>query len=291
MVTIKLSGGLGNQLFQYAAARSLSIYKKASLLIDLQEYEFSQKRTYRLNCFKINENLEGSNNKGTKYSYFTMNKKIKNILSKFHSYIPLPINYYFDHSWKTNFNFYKLSYNVTLEGSFANLFYFDSIRDILINELQLKEDLVSSDFIQYHKLIEQTNSVSLHIRRGDYVAEKQTLFAQLECEYYLHSFDYMNKHQKNLCFFIFSDDITWAKQNLSYLPNCYFVENLPDYQDLVIMSSCKHNIIANSTFSWWAAYLNQNPKKIILYPYKWYKQDELNAKKKIFLPTAWIEIK
>lgn len=305
MVTIRLSGGLGNQLFQYAAARSLSIYRKTSLLIDLEEYRDSRKRSYSLGYFTIESKINSKLNNELKDDS-KIKKKIKFALSKLNLYIPLPINYYFDHTWRTNFNFYNLPDNVTLEGSFANLFYFDKFRECLIKELQLKDNFLSSDFTQYLEKIESTNSVSIHIHRGDYV-EENNFFCNLNNEYYSRCYKYVNSHlhQKNICFFIFSDDIAWVKQNLVYLinpvinlksavsysQNFHFVENLPDYQDLILMSSCKHNIIANSTFSWWAAYLNKNRNKIVLYPYKWYTKEKLNNKKRVFLPTDWIEIK
>lgn len=129
--------------------------------------------------------------------------------------------------------------------------------------------------------IRKTNSVSLHIRRGDYITSKITNKFHGTCclGYYKKAMKLINKKVKNPKYFVFSDDIYWVKKNLEIKNAFYVDDNVGDksYIDMQLMSMCKHNIIANSSFSWWAAWLNNNPNKIVIAPKKWFNDPGMDT--------------
>jgi hypothetical protein len=141
--------------------------------------------------------------------------------------------------------------------------------------------------------IMDTNSVSLHVRRGDYLINPRAkqLLVVCDAEYYLKSVEIMSSKVERPHFYIFSDDIKWAKENIIMPFKTTFVgENGPrkSYEDLRLMSLCKHNIIANSSFSWWGAWLNENPNKIVIAPKQWFRSSEKDTKD--LIPESWLKI-
>jgi hypothetical protein len=158
-------------------------------------------------------------------------------------------------------------------------------------EFTLKEPLSAISQEYTNKILDTKNAVSIHIRRGDYVLNTSTNKHHGVCnlDYYEAAVEYIREKIESLTFFIFSDDIAWVKENLK-LDNAVFVSSpeIKDYEELILMSKCKHNIIANSSFSWWGAWLNQNPDKIVIAPRQWTTKktaDELDI-----LPKSWIQI-
>lgn len=260
MKIIKIKGGLGNQLFQYAYGRSL-IEKNKEVIFDIsffKEKTTDISRPFLLKKFNIPESL------------IFINKK-SNLLIKLFEKI-----------------YSKLSGNYNL---FQSEKYFKSIEKIIRNELTLKESLspIAQEFVQQIK--NNSKSVSIHVRRGDYITNAKTNKYHGTCDlsYYEHTILKIRELVLSPHFFIFSDDIEWVRENLK-LDNTTFISNpnLTECEELMLMSNCKHNIIANSTFSWWGAWLNQNPDKIVIAPKQWTankKSDELNI-----LPKTWTQI-
>ena len=139
-------------------------------------------------------------------------------------------------------------------------------------------------------MISQTNSVSLHIRRGDYVSNQKTNQTHGTCDldYYQRCITEIEKEVENPYFFVFSDEIEWVKENLKINhPAEYVDQNTGDksYEDMRLMSQCKHNVIANSSFSWWGAWLNSYPDKIVFAPKRWFASDKHNTKD--LIPEGW----
>ena len=134
--------------------------------------------------------------------------------------------------------------------------------------------------------------MAIHVRRGDYINDKKTSLVHNVCDlnYYERAIDVIKAQVNNPTFFVFSDDIEWAGENLPVNPNARYVSNLEgeDYEELILMSMCEHNIIANSTFSWWGAWLNQNPNKIVIAPKQWLV-NKTSAELDI-LPKDWLKI-
>ena len=120
--------------------------------------------------------------------------------------------------------------------------------------------------------IKTTNSVSLHVRRGDYLNLKN--IGVLDVDYYKQAVAYIRKNVEKPTFYIFSDDLDWCKKSLGFLDDCIYVDRTEtEIDDLKLMSCCQHNIIANSSFSWWGAWLNKNPKKTVIAPKSWLLND------------------
>jgi hypothetical protein len=140
--------------------------------------------------------------------------------------------------------------------------------------------------------IGQSNAISLHVRRGDYVHNSNTLATHGLCslDYYQTAINYITERVAQPNFFIFSDDITWVKDNLKVDFKCRFVDHnhgTESYNDMRLMSLCQHHIIANSSFSWWAAWLNPNHKKIVIAPRQWFVND--NNVSDLF-PQNWVKL-
>ncbi|NHZ85962.1 MAG: hypothetical protein GWP19_08785, partial [Planctomycetia bacterium] len=181
--------------------------------------------------------------------------------------------------------------NVYLTGYWQNNDIIEEYKNLLSNELLLKHPL-STNSETYLKSITSTNSVAIHFRRGDYINKPNASKVHASCSmnYYYNGIKYIQKKNDDLHYFIFSDDITWAKNNFTFNTNVTYIDDdEPAYEHLYLMSQCKHQITANSTFSWWAAWLNLNKNKIIITPKYWYHDKQLNNTV-IRIPKEWIKI-
>lgn len=293
MISIQLCGGLGNQMFQYAAARSLEEFHCTDLKLDLGWY--SQKfdinttlRNYELQCFKLNAMIANEKEKEgfakrNASKWYKLCEKFKPISRK---------RVYYEPYYHYNPKFFCLSKNVYLYGYYQSEKYFKSIRNILLTEFNWKT-LPSGKNKEVLELIDKTESVSLHIRRGDYIsnstANKQHGVCSLS--YYQKCLADIKKHLTTPHFFVFSDDIPWAKENLKVDAETTFVDhnNIDHgFEDMRLMSHCKHNIIANSSFSWWGAWLNKNSEKKVYAPKKWFQIENHNTKD--LIPEDWTKV-
>ena len=193
-----------------------------------------------------------------------------------------------EHQWANEVNctcFYnvKCEDNTKIVGYLQSYKYFDFCRDDILKIFETPYEIKTYIFNKYC-MSPNTVSISVHIRRGDYLSEK----CELNDDYYARAITFVvSKIQTDYKIFICSDDIEWCKTHILN-DKCIYVENEETHIDLYIMSLCDHNIISNSTFSWWSAYLNQNNEKIVVYPKKWgsmYTHDVSDL-----LPDSWIEI-
>lgn len=289
MIIIKLQGGLGNQLFQYAFARNMSIENNTNLKFDISWYKNSNNRFFKLNSF--NTKIEIASNKEV-VKYFkkdNLQRKIQKSIDlikliKFKKIIT-------ENDLSFNDKYLNIGKNCYVNGYWQSEKYFKNIENIIRKEFTLKEK-INDNLFDIYKLIEKSNSISIHIRRGDYLSNKYSRkYHVLQTEYYLKTIELITKKIKNPHFFIFSDDIKWAQDNLNINFNKTFIEpelGSKDYEELILMSKCKHNIIANSSFSWWGAWLNNNTDKIVIAPKDWYK---IEAKKTCdLILKSWITI-
>ncbi len=291
MIIAKVSHGLGNQLFQYAAARHLSIIKNTSLCFDARyyhhDYATDTPRQFKLDNFNI------------KYKLLEQSQLLV-YLSKSTKLIPNRtfVPFFQLKSEKNNqFDASVLKANslfIYLKGYWQSEKYFAASANIIRKELSfsfLQHDKTN----HYRELIAAANNpVSLHIRRGDYVNNPgfNNQYGFIGLEYYYKAIATLKEKTGNCDFFVFSDDLNWVAENLDIGSNYIFVDNNNadgDMADLHLMSLCKHNIIANSSFSWWGAWLNNNQNKICTSPKEWYKNkpgfvmDDL-------IPDTWIKI-
>lgn len=292
MVITRLKGGLGNQMFQYAIGRSLSFHLNTDFRLDTDFYNNQPsdvtKRRYLLDCFNIQV---------TKAKNHEL-RKIRGIffgscIFVFENYIKefLGIETYFS---EKEVNVYDESVcgfgnDVYLDGYWQTEKYFLQIRSTLLTDFTLK-DCASLAYLELFEKISSVNSISLHVRRGDYITNKSSRETMSTCpvEYYHKAIEMLNSKVLEPVYFVFSDDIGWCKKNLKIDQPVYFVEDNQNYEDLLLMRACKHNIIANSSFSWWGAWLNENPEKVVISPSRWFNNHLYNADD--IVPKSWIKI-
>jgi len=264
---IKIQGGLGNQLFQYAYGRKMELSGK-KVVFDVSFFEGvkakgDMARNFKLNNYNIETKAKFSNKNANSFYRRILNKIVVRIVPK-------------------------------EDGFWQSEKYFKDIENDIRKEFTLKNQL-SSSCLDWQKKIQTTeNSVSLHIRRGDYVQDQKTNAFHGTCDmsYYQTALEKVTKilQNKNIEIFVFSDDIEWAKENLKFPYITHFVSSpdIQDYEELFLMSLCKHNVIANSTFSWWGAWLNQYQNKIVVGPKQWFANKTTEGLD--ILPPEWIKI-
>jgi hypothetical protein len=260
MIITKLKGGLGNQLFQWSFARNISNLYNQDLYLDISFLkntpDGNTKRNFNLDVFP---NLTGDYTKIPKIS-----KEVKII----------------DDSTKYSHFQYESSYDYFLDGYFQDYKYFEDSSNLIRSELKPSTEVFDS--LKSYPFI-HTNTTSIHIRRTDYLKSNGYHPVQ-SIEYYKNALDMIGKYDY---LFVFSDDIQWCKENLNF-DNMIFVESGSEVEDLYLMSMCKNNIIANSSFSWWGAWLNQNENKKVILPKRWFadyvEYDTNNS------PQDWIRI-
>jgi hypothetical protein len=250
MIITKLQGRLGNQLFQYAVSRSLSLTHNCDFYFDFKS-------------MLPTEPLE--------LIYF-QNLKIKEANFNFN----LPII-------KDDFFYKKLSDNVFLDGYWQSEKYFNEHREVILSDLSIGIDILT--YLKNKYPVINDNTVSMHIRRGDYL-KNQKKFPIQPMTYYENCYDTLN--DSNINILIFSDDISWCRENIKF-KNCFFIENEKNITDLYLMSLCKNNIIANSSFSWWGAWLNKHKDKTVFAPKLWFGPKLLLNTEDI-VPETWVKI-
>jgi hypothetical protein len=291
MIIVKLTGGLGNQMFQYAAARRLSVKHGSLLKLDDSIYRTDQAGLtpykYELGCFSLGSKMAnkmdiilagiGGGPVSMIMQLLPFNKKLKMIREKDFNFDPaMP----------------EVPDNIYLIGHWISYKYFRDIEDLIRKEFTfIVPQTGGRKQLSYH--IASSESVSLHIRRGDYVADKSTNQKHGVCgpDYYKKAISIIEEKTGSPHFYVFSDDIKWAKENVKIShPTEYVENNINDNasEDMRLMSQCKHNIIANSTYSWWGAWLNSNPGKTVLTPKKWFNDESINVAD--LIPEGWIKI-
>jgi hypothetical protein len=300
MVVVKIQGGLGNQLFQYASGRALSLYLNTELKLDLSFFDDAKfNKVYRLDKF----NISVPRAQTWEYNPLKNSTEIPFIIKSLHRIgISLSPFYKRNHLIETDilkiFQKRKLIHrDYFFECWYNNLNYYKTYREIILNDLNA-DNLLNNKNLLLQNELKSSNSVAVHIRRGDFLTNG--FFKELSKEYYVNAMKIISEKTNNPIFYFFSDDIDWAKKEYSYLPNVKFVEHnsiletqwntYGDIEDLMLFRSCKHQIIANSTFSWWGAWLNERHDKTIISPKYWYNNKK--AQKKIendgILPKEWL---
>jgi hypothetical protein len=295
MIIVRLRGGLGNQLFQFAAAYALARHKGTGLKADLYTYRKHPFRKYELGHFQVTlpeanrdevHRFTGSNpiaryiNKKTNYFY------CKDVFAQPH------YHFYED--------FFSLPAPMYLSGYWQSERYFTDVADEL-RKMITPATALDPKNADLASAVGACDSVAVHIRRSDYV--QGSFFQPMGLDYYQRALGVISEKVNAPRYFIFSDDIAWSRQQLAHLTNATFVDhNKGDdsYKDLLLMSACRNQVIANSTFSWWAAWLNTFNDKTIIAPAKWFHNTYLTNKEPVYpsrfyntkdlLPPAWTRV-
>jgi len=300
MIIVKIIGGLGNQMFQYALGKNLALLNKVEVKFDITWFdnfgENTTPRYYSLQEFNIIDNI-ASRKEIEKFRKYEKLSGKRHFLYNF--FIANDSIYIKEKKVEFDKEILEIKNNVYLFGYWQSEKYFKTIKDIILKELTLKNE-PSNHYKKNAQLISQAknNSISIHIRRGDYTSEKLKKDLGLcSLQYYKKALEKIKKKVKNPVIFVFTNDIKWAKNNLKFKYPINFVSQKnkndnnyknKDYEELILISLCKHNIIANSSFSWWGAWLNKNINKIVIAPKIWFKKQTMNTKD---IPLkSWIQI-
>jgi hypothetical protein len=257
MVITKIQGGLGNQLFQWAYGRSIELETNLVNYLDTNFYNYDNHRKFELNQF--------------------LNIKYNTVIPKLDKVTIYKIDD--DFNYKKHILLKDSCYY--LDGYWQSEKYFKEYRNIILKELEPSDVLLSK--LSKTPLID-TNTTSIHIRRTDYITSNG-VHPVKSIKYYQDALDIIGDYDY---LFIFSDDIQWCKDNLKF-NNMIFMDGLTNIEDLYLMSMCKNNIIANSSFSWWAAWLNKNIDKKVIAPLNWFGS-QTNINDSDIIPESWIKI-
>lgn len=296
---VRFSGGLGNQLFQFAAAKALETKFGGNLIIDDSYYDNQPgKDTFRkLEIFQFNVQYARMSNRKEKN-----NTRKKALALKILARIPggnssyvlrkitRLIHVYNEDAFICNM---KARENDYVIGYFQNYSFLKESIDTIHQQFTLapEVDAEMRSLSSYRVINQHENTVAVHIRRGDYVtnASASAFHGLCDVDYYKKSIELITFRTTEPKFIFFSDDIAWVKETFFWVPDAYFVENAGSTSsavDMYLMSLCKHNIIANSTYSWWGAVLNINPEKIVICPERWTLNDSIGQ----LYVDGWIKL-
>ena len=276
MIITRLAGGLGNQMFQYAFARALSIKYKTNLKIDLS--------------FLKNRNM------GPNFTYRNYELDIFNVVEDFNSTFENCIRFdepHLNYSKEIVDNINRqIDKDIMIDGYWQSVKYFEESKSVIKSDFTFKS-LVDDSSVDKIKLmlddIRSTNSVMLNIRRTDFL--NNDFHGVMGLDYINKSTELLESKIDNPKYFIFSDDIEWCEENIK-LNNMVIVDH--SYKGdrfsyyLQLMKECKNFIIPNSSFAWWSAWLSDSPNKIVIAPKKWFTNESINTSD--LIPSDWIRI-
>lgn len=269
MIVIEASGGLGNQMFQYALYKKLEFMGK-DVFFDTSFFRSKwSNRELELGVFDVQYRSILDKDVAFIRGYGYQDSLIDKMKYKMK---PSKFIVYKDIIEKVQPEIMMMD-NVYLSGYWQSEKYFKDIRDIILQEFSFPEE-IKKRATDLCERIKEENSVSLHVRRSDYLTEQNIKLYGNICneKYYKSAMDYMESQVNKLHYYVFTDDLQWA--NAYFIGDKYTIvdgnRGKDSWVDMYLMSQCKHNIIANSTFSWWGAWLNQNDNKIVVSPSKWF---------------------
>lgn len=291
MIIINCIGGLGNQMFQYALGRALALRKGAHVCLDAGDFSRYPLRNYELETvfsIKLPRATQSDIYKtlGLRASVWIRRLLLKKRFSEFRGeklIVEPQISY-----WPP---ILSIPADCYLIGHWVSEKYFMDFQNEIRADLSFKNPLSGLN-AELAKRMANCESVSLHVRRGDMAQNPDTMAVHGLCSprYYRQAIKHIAGLVRNPEIFIFSDDIGWAKSNLDTGVTSHYVAHntgVSSFYDMHLMSLCKHNIIANSTFSWWGAWLNRNPDKIVVAPQRWFAADLDSSD---IIPNSWFRI-
>jgi hypothetical protein len=283
MIVARIFGGLGNQMFQYAAGRALALRHRTELALDLRAFESYTLHRYALSRLRIEARVADA----AELRHYGRRKLA--LISR------LPLGrvrrYHVERTFGARAGWARVPADAYLSGYFQSEFFFAEAAERLRHEFlpvaalgRANEDALA--------LIAGCESVALHVRRGDYVSDKATLDIHGACSagYYRQAVELMRERVRAPRFFVLSNDLDWARQNVALPGDTVFVDwnaSSPEL-DLHLMSRCRHHVIANSTFSWWGAWLASHPGQVVIAPRPWFDSRALDDSG--VLPPRWTRI-
>jgi len=314
MVVSRISMGLGNQMFQYAAGRSLSLTIAQTFKVDISSYSRYGLRKYEiaeffeveppiateeeLSGFKFSHPVRRAWNKVFRKNRITSlpyeEKWPARLLYNFFYIFQPPHRrpVFEERQFHFDKNFFNTRNIVCLKGYWMSYKYFKDYEDIIKKDFTIRKEKLER--VQYlADEINNCNSVAVHVRCGDKMEAKYLkLYGELSASYYKSGIEYITEKKGNLHLYVFSDDIEMAKNYLPVNVPCTYVSKYISksaIEDFYLITQCKNVIMANSTFSWWAAYLNSHSDKIVVTPERWYNISSYDYKD-IYYPS-WVKLK
>jgi hypothetical protein len=292
VIIVQLTGGLGNQLFQYAFGRTLALKNNSVFKQDLSFFETYEWHEYSLSPFNIIKNFANREEvealKQQQNKQETSMDMVSRIRRKFLPSAPVVVN---EDTLLYNPAYHSIVPPAYLIGYWQSEDYFKEQEELIRKEVMVTIPPSLPNQLLLNE-IENSDSISLHIRRGNFVQVDfvNKIHGTCSMEYYEAAIQQMASFSSSPKFFIFSDDIPWAKENLKISYQHVFVDindAKTDYEDMRLMYKCKHHILANSTFSWWGAWLNPSKHKMVIAPKQWYADEEKNKYTKDIIPPTW----
>jgi len=294
LVVTRLIGGLGNQMFQYAAGRALALRCGAVLKLDLSGYATYGKRRYELEPFAICATPVSE----AELAQFGLRPEAQDSWRRrLRRWLAArgwtsSSSVYVEREFRFDAGVLALRSPVYLDGYWQTEKYFADVAEVLRREFVPREGLEPEN-AAIAAQIAATTAVSVHVRRGDYVTERRTgrIHGLCSVDYFRAAVQLIQERVGAIHLFIFSDDPEWSRGNLQLGPPTTFVAtNSPDrgFRDMQLMARCRHHIIANSSFSWWGAWLNPSPAKIVVAPQRWFKASGRDTRD--LLPDSWMRL-
>ncbi len=290
-VAIRLVGGLGNQMFQYAGAVGIAARNGKALQLDVSEFKVYKTWPYQLDCLDVPQDIY------TGGLVVPANSIVARVGRKLGCSSHAPKGVYTEPHFHFDPAVFSLKdNNVVLHGYFQSPLYFDGVEGVVRERFQPKAPLSENATSWAERIAKSPCSISLHVRRGDYVkSAASAVHAALDRSYYDRAVAVMRdlvgpKAQ----FFLFSDEPEFVAEAFASLPCAEVVRSDPSFpwEDMFLMARCRHNIIANSSYSWWGAWLNSSPDKRVIAPARWFAPDRLAACNVLDLyPDDWILLK
>ncbi|MDT8284420.1 MAG: alpha-1,2-fucosyltransferase [Thermovirgaceae bacterium] len=287
MIIVRLMGGLGNQMFQYAAGKRLALARGVELKLDTGFFERYPSRAFTLNAYPISEKVAARGEirrliYGGKPWWKLQTSKARRAAKESSPFIAREEYFHF------NENLMTLGDRAYLDGYWQSERYFTDISEkirTLFTPISVSRKARDMD-----DRISSCNSVSLHVRRGDYVHDVSAseVHVSLSTDYYMDAVAYLEAILGYLEIFLFSDDLPWVKKNLQLKHRATAVEDFSDVEDMWLMSRCRHNIIANSSFSWWGGWLNRNVGKTVIAPRDWFRPEKYDTVD--LIPPGWVRL-
>jgi hypothetical protein len=292
LVISHILGGLGNQMFQYSAGRALSLVNGQQLLVDLGDYAnyalhngFELNRVFNIEAPSADQaavravlkwRANGLVKKVLRRPFFAGLRGQKLVVEPTFSYWP---------------DLCKIYGDCYLSGYWQSERYFKPCEEAMRREFTFCEPLTGRN-AELAADISLTQSISVHIRRGDYITDRKTgqILEPCSLGYYHDAIHYMAERVERPVFYVFSDDMVWSRQNLSMRFPCVHIDHNvgeESYRDMQLMSLCRHHVIANSSFSWWGAWLNPKPKKIVVTPKRWFSN---GTDDRDLIPGEWVRL-
>ncbi len=299
MIVVKLLGGLGNQLFQYAAGRSLAAKHGVELLMDMDFFKEGQDKIFAeaygmpVRPFELDKLYCRIKTASPERIYRIVNRsRFSKLVDKIMAYPRYHL--------QENQAFPPVApgrkIDIYLDGYWQSENYFLDIEKIIREEFRFRGPFNTGTEQLAAEIRKNEHAVSVHIRRGDYLASEamKNWLGVCSVEYYQKAFEHIGKRIGNPFYYVFSDDLDWVNENIvgnnTHMRAVGHNRGNDSWQDMYLMSLCKHHVIANSSFSWWGAWLDPNPGKIVVAPEKWFVEASLHNQVKNIVPSDWVRM-